>query len=135
MNNAAGDSPEWSELDPKISALVREIIARIADKWTLLIIEALHEYPDARFNQLQRMVEGISQKVLTQSLRQLESDGLIQRTAYAETPPRVEYKLTPLGESLGEAFCGVWIWAERHWEEIEASLAAFAAKKMLKEKS
>ncbi|PQO47277.1 winged helix-turn-helix transcriptional regulator [Blastopirellula marina] len=128
MSEQPKNSPEWSELDPKITALVRQVITRIADKWTLLIIESLHEQPDARFNQLQRMVEGISQKVLTQTLRQLESDGLIERTAYAETPPRVEYKLTPLGESLGEAFCGVWIWAEKHCEEVETARAAYAAK-------
>lgn len=129
MNDAAENSPEWSDLDPQVTRLVREIIARVADKWTMLIIEALHEAPNARFNQLQRAVDGISQKVLTQSLRQLESDGLVERTAYAETPPRVEYKLTPLGESLGEAFCGVWIWAEKHCQQIEASRAAFQEKR------
>ena len=120
-------SPEWSEIDPEVSTLVNEIIARIADKWTLLILEALDEHGVTRFKELQRLVPGISQKMLTQTLRQMESDGLVKRTIYAEVPPRVEYELTPLGTSLGEAFCGVWRWAETHYAEVEASRKKFAA--------
>ncbi|WP_199193344.1 winged helix-turn-helix transcriptional regulator [Blastopirellula marina] len=119
-------SPNWSAIDPKVTTLVNDIIARVADKWTLLILEALDENGVTRFKQLGRLVPGISQKMLTQTLRQMECDGLVLRTVYAEVPPRVEYQLTPLGESLGEAFCGVWKWAERHHAEIEAARKRFA---------
>lgn len=125
--SASEDSPEWSEIDPQVSELVNDIIGKVADKWTLLVLEALDENGVTRFKQLGRFVPGISQKMLTQTLRQMECDGLVQRTVYAEVPPRVEYELTPLGESLGEAFCGVWKWAEKHHAEIEAARQRFAA--------
>jgi DNA-binding HxlR family transcriptional regulator len=78
-----------------------------------------------RFTQVGRGVPGISQKMLTQTLRQMERDGLVLRRVHAVVPPKVEYRLTPLGLSLGAAFCGVWIWAEENLAEIEASRAAF----------
>lgn len=122
------NSPEWSDIDPAVTALVNDIMARVADKWTLLVLEALDENGVVRFKELSRLVEGISQKMLTQTLRQMECDGLVTRTIYPEVPPRVEYELTPLGSSLGEAFCGVWKWAETHCAEIEAARKRFAAK-------
>jgi DNA-binding HxlR family transcriptional regulator len=73
-------------------------------------------------------VGGVSQKMLTKTVRQMERDGLVTRTVHPVIPPRVEYELTELGHSLGEAFCGVWIWAERHGEEIERARAAFKGK-------
>ena len=120
------DSPE--ETDPRIEPLVNEIIGRIAVKWTLLILEAQEEKGVMRFSEIGRAVEGISQKMLTQTLRQMEREGLVTRTVYPVVPPRVEYALTQLGVSLGRAFCGVWIWAERHVDEIEAARAAFDAR-------
>ena len=114
--------------DPKIDALVLEIIGRVADKWTMLVLEALEEHGVVRFTQLGRLVEGISQKMLTQTVRQMERDGLVTRTVHPVIPPRVEYELTELGRSLGAAFCGVWIWAETHWDEIARSRERFAAK-------
>lgn len=116
-----------ADSDPRIKRLVNELIARVADKWTMLMLEVLHEHGTMRFSQIGRAIEGISQKMLTQTLRQMERDGLVTRTVFPVVPPRVEYTLTPLGESLGQAFCGVWIWAERHLCEIEASRAAFDA--------
>jgi DNA-binding HxlR family transcriptional regulator len=78
-----------------------------------------------RFTQLGRLVPGISQKMLTKTVRQMESDGLVKRTIYPVIPPRVEYQFTTLGRSLGAAFCGVWIWAEAHHDEITRARRAF----------
>jgi DNA-binding HxlR family transcriptional regulator len=111
--------------DPKLEALVREIIERVADKWTMFVLEVLEEHGVVRFTRLGELVGGVSQKMLTKTVRQMERDGLITRTVHPVIPPRVEYELTELGHSLGEAFCGVWIWAERHGEEIERARAAF----------
>ena len=111
--------------DEKIDLLVNETIARVADKWTFLLIEALEDRGAKRFSQLSRDVPGISQKMLTQTLRQMEREGLVSRTVFAEVPPRVEYALTELGHDLGEAFCGVWHWAERNVERIEQARKDF----------
>jgi DNA-binding HxlR family transcriptional regulator len=114
-----------AENDPKVEALVREIIARVADKWTMLVLEVLEEHGVVRFTRLGELVGGVSQKMLTKTVRQMERDGLVTRTVHPVIPPRVEYQLTSLGSSLGEAFCGVWVWAEEHGEEIERARLAF----------
>ena len=111
--------------DPVIEALVTDIISQVADKWTMLILEALEEHGTLRFTQLGRHVGGISQKMLTKTLRQMECDGLVARTVHPVIPPHVEYTLTTLGQSLGGAFCGVWQWAEAHHTEIEKARARF----------
>jgi len=119
-------SPEPpSEIDPKVEALVCEIIERVADKWTMLVLEVLAEHGTLRFTRLGELVGDISQKMLTRTVRQMESDGLVKRTIYPVIPPRVEYELTELGRSLGAAFCGVWIWAEKHHDEIIEARRAF----------
>ena len=107
-----------AQTDPEIDRLVREIIERVADKWTMLILEVLEEHGTIRFTRLGELVSGISQKMLTKTLRQMESEGLVKRTTYPVVPPKVEYELTHLGRSLGAAFCGVWMWAEAHHDEI-----------------
>jgi DNA-binding HxlR family transcriptional regulator len=114
--------------DPKVEALVREIIERVADKWTMLVLEVLEEHGVVRFTRLGELVGGVSQKMLTKTVRQMERDGLVTRTVHPVIPPRVEYELTALGRSLSEAFCGVWVWVERHRGEIERSRAAFQDK-------
>jgi DNA-binding HxlR family transcriptional regulator len=111
--------------DPKLDALVREIIERVADKWTMLVLEVLEEHGVVRFTRLGELVGGVSQKMLTKTVRQMERDGLVTRTVHPVIPPRVEYQLTELGRSLGAAFCGVWIWAEEHGEEIERARKVF----------
>ena len=111
--------------DPELEALVREIIGRVADKWTMLVLEALEEHGQMRFTRLGESIGGVSQKMLTKTLRQMEADGLVSRTVFPVIPPRVEYELTILGHSLGEAFCGVWIWAERNREAIEKARKKF----------
>ena len=112
-------------VDPRVEALVTQLIGRVADKWTMLILEELTEAGELRFTRLSERVAGISQKMLTQTLRQMERDGLVLRTVHAVVPPRVEYRLTELGSSLGAAFCGVWVWAERHLDRVEAARRAF----------
>ena len=114
-----------SEIDTKVETLVREIIERVADKWTMLVLEVLAEHGTVRFTRLGELVGEISQKMLTKAIRQMESDGLVKRTIYPVIPPRVEYELTALGLSLGAAFCGVWIWAEKHHDEIIEARRAF----------
>jgi DNA-binding HxlR family transcriptional regulator len=112
-------------IDPRIEALVNDVIGRVADKWTMLILEVLADKGEMRFTRLSEQVDGISQKMLTQTLRQMERDGLLVRTIHPVIPPRVEYRLTALGLSLGAAFCGVWIWAADNLKKIEAARARF----------
>lgn len=111
--------------DPRVQALVNEVIARVADKWTMIILDVLAEHGTLRFTQLADKVTGISQKMLTQTLREMEREGLVIRTVYPVVPPKVEYQLTDLGLGLGAAFCGVWVWAEQSLEIIEQSRAAY----------
>ena len=120
---AAANPPE--DLDPRIEALVKDLIGRVADKWTMVILEVLGERGELRFTRLGDLVGGISQKMLTQTLRQMERDGLVTRTIHPVVPPRVEYKLTELGFSLGAAFCGVWVWAAEHLRHVEQARRAF----------
>lgn len=116
------------ELAPAVEALVRDVIAQVADKWTMLVLEALEEHGTLRFTQLGRIVGGISQKMLTKTLRQMECDGLISRTVHPVIPPHVDYTLTELGGELTAAFCGVWVWAETYHAQVEAARAAFRAR-------
>ncbi len=113
------------DIDPRIEALVNDLIGRVADKWTMLVLEVLTEKGELRFTRLSEFVEGISQKMLTQTLRQMERDGLITRTVHPVVPPRVEYRLTGLGLSLGAAFCGVWVWAAENLKEVERARRKF----------
>lgn len=113
------------EIDPALEELVRGIIGQVADKWTMLILEVLEENGTLRFTQIGKLTHGISQKMLTQTLRQMERDGFVSRTVYPVIPPKVEYNLTELGRSLGAAFCGVWKWAEARHADIEAARRAF----------
>ncbi len=129
-----GDKPQGCETqeqtDPRVEALVTELIGRVADKWTMMIIEVLTERGELRFTRLSEMVPGISYKMLTQTLRQMEREGLVARTVHPVIPPKVEYRLTSLGLSLSAAFCGVWLWAEEHLEEVETARAAFDSERV-----
>jgi DNA-binding HxlR family transcriptional regulator len=102
----------------------RQVLARISDKWVTLILAALAGGP-LRYSDLGRIIAGVSQKMLTQTLRTLERDGLVTRTVTASVPARVDYQLTPLGQSLMPAVNAVKAWAEEHIAEIEASRAAY----------
>ncbi|MGP0089998.1 MAG: winged helix-turn-helix transcriptional regulator [Xanthobacteraceae bacterium] len=116
------------DLDPRIEALVNDLIGRVADKWTMLVLEVLAEKGELRFTRLSELVEGVSQKMLTQTLRHMERDGLITRTVHPVVPPKVEYKLTQLGMSLGAAFCGVWVWAAENLKQVEQARSEFDKK-------
>ncbi|RQU38941.1 transcriptional regulator [Burkholderia cenocepacia] len=85
----------------------------------MLILDVLAEKSPLRFSRLGEMIEGISQKMLTQTLRAMERDGLVARTVYPVVPPKVEYKLTNLGITLSAAFCGVWVWAANNLDAVE----------------
>lgn len=113
------------KLDPRLEVLVNEVIARVADKWTMIILDVLAERGELRFTHLSKLVTGISQKMLTQTLREMEREGLVIRTVHPVVPPKVEYRLTDLGLGLGAAFCGVWVWAQQSLEAIESARAAF----------
>jgi DNA-binding HxlR family transcriptional regulator len=123
---AAATPPD--DIDPRIQALVTDLIERVADKWTMLILEVLAEKGMLRFTGLSKLVEGISQKMLTQTLRHMERDGLLIRTVHPVVPPKVEYELTPLGLSLGAAFCGVWVWAAENLQDVEKARCTFDEK-------
>ncbi len=116
---------EAEPADPRVEAMVTDVIGRIADKWTMVVLDVLAEHGELRFSEVERHVGGISQKMLSQTLRGMEREGLLVRTVHPEVPPRVEYRLTDLGLTLGAAFCGVWIWAEQNLARIEAARAAF----------
>lgn len=132
MTSAAAVRPpvfDHPPVDPRVEALVNEVIGRVADKWTMIVLDVLAEHGELRFTRLGELSGGVSQKMLTQTLRQMERDGLVIRTVHPVVPPKVEYRLTDLGFSLAEAFCGVWMWAEKNLERIEASRARFDAAK------
>ena len=95
----------------------RKVLERIADKWTSLVIYALAE-GTMRYGELQRRVGGVSQKMLTQTLRSLEQDGLVARKIYPVVPPMVEYSLTPLGKTLIEPLTAIRRWAEQHLPKL-----------------
>lgn len=97
---------------------VRDIIARISDKWSLLAIYALGGYGILRFNELKNKIGDVSQRMLTVTLRNLEADGLITRTIYPQVPPRVDYQLTDLGTSLIHQMSNLVNWADQNSEEI-----------------
>jgi len=101
-------------------AFIRQTLDRVGDKWSLLVIAVLASGP-LRYTDLQRQVPGISQRMLSLTLRQLQQDGLITRTAYAEVPPRVEYALAPLGRGLHEIVTSLIGWAADHHDEIRAN--------------
>ncbi|HET7293140.1 MAG TPA: helix-turn-helix domain-containing protein [Vicinamibacteria bacterium] len=100
----------------------REVLERIGEKWTALVIRVLADGTH-RYSDLQRRVGGVSQKMLTQTVRGLERDGLVVRRVFPVVPPRVEYSLTPLGRTLIEPLDAVCRWAERHLPEMLAARA------------
>jgi DNA-binding HxlR family transcriptional regulator len=103
---------------------VSSIVRLAGDRWTFTVIAALDEGP-CRFNELKRVIGGISQQMLTRTLRSLERDGMVERTVFATVPPQVEYALSPLGRQLGAAIRPIGAFAEKNVERIEASRQAF----------
>jgi DNA-binding HxlR family transcriptional regulator len=105
---------------------VASILSRVGDKWTVFVIMMLGGGP-LRFNELKRMIGGISQRMLTLTLRGLERDGLVTRTVFPTIPPRVDYALTPLGCTLIEPLVALGDWAKKHQATVEAARARFDA--------
>jgi DNA-binding HxlR family transcriptional regulator len=105
----------------------RQTLDLIADKWTVLVIHALR-YGTRRFSDLQRDIEGISQKMLIQTLRKLEQDGLLERQIYPVVPPKVEYTLTPLGKTLLEPLRILCHWGQEHMQEVYTARQQYTEK-------
>lgn len=115
------DVLQW---DTREDCEVRQILDRIADKWSLLLI-ALLDGRSMRFTQLRQSVDGISQRMLARTLRHLERDGLVRRTVHATVPPRVDYELTPLGTTLHTTIRALVTWTEKHQKDIAVARAAY----------
>jgi DNA-binding HxlR family transcriptional regulator len=109
--------------------MVREVLDQVATKWTLLVLDALEGKGEVRQSKLLKAIPGISQKMLTQTLRQLERDGLITRKVKSTIPPQVSYKLTPQGEDLSDATCAIWEWVEKNLRHVERSREEFDSRK------
>ena len=106
---------------------VRDVLTRVGDKWSVLVVVLLGDGAK-RFSEMKRTIEGISQRMLTLTLRGLERDGLVDRTVFPTTPPRVEYALTPLGRTLVEAVTRLANWASDNRAQIERARGAFDAR-------
>lgn len=111
-------TPRHTTISTESCPAVREVLNRIGDKWSVLIVALLGD-GTRRFGELRRSVDGISQRMLTLTLRGLERDGLVTRTIFPTIPPRVEYRLTPLGKTLLEPVLGLAAWAEANRSRIQ----------------
>lgn len=120
----AYDARQW---DTREDCEVRQILDRVADKWSLLVI-ALLDSRTLRFTELSREIDGVSQRMLTVTLRHLERDGLVRRTVHPVVPPRVDYELTPLGVTLHDTIQSLVTWTEQHQNEIAAARAGYDAR-------
>jgi DNA-binding HxlR family transcriptional regulator len=108
----------------RADCLSRQVLQLLADEWTPLVFYALEE-GTMRFSQLLRRIDGISQKMLTQTLRAMERNGLVQRIIYPVVPPIVEYSLTPLGQTLRESMQALKVWAYGHLQEVASARVAY----------
>ena len=128
VNGSVHSAPPPEVAHTPANCRAREMLVRVADKWSMYIIHVLAEAGPLRFSELRRRVDGVSQRMLTVTLRGLERDGLVARTVYPEVPPRVEYSLTPLGATLRQLIRGFVAWAGAHLTEVEAARAAYDAR-------
>ena len=116
-------------LGPEADTLARDMVTRMAEKWTLWTLAVLAEADKPmRFSRVMEQVEGVSQKSLTKTLRQLERDGLVTRVIFAEVPPRVEYAITELGVEMLEQVHPLWMWAVKNVDRFQEARDAFAAR-------
>ncbi|AXE87904.1 helix-turn-helix domain-containing protein [Streptomyces sp. Go-475] len=121
VDHGDNDPFQW---DTREDCQVRQILDRIADKWSLLVI-ALLANRRLRFTELRREIDGVSQRMLTVTLRSLERDGLVKRTVHPVVPPRVDYELTSLGRTLHTTIQSLVTWTEEHQDEIAAARTAY----------
>jgi DNA-binding HxlR family transcriptional regulator len=119
-------SPTYKHVPSECPA-IREVLNRVGDKWSVLVIAMLGEGP-RRFSELRRMIEGVSQRMLTLTLKGLERDGMITRTVYPTIPPRVEYQLTNLGRTLLQPIRGLTKWAGQNREKIQDARSKYDAR-------
>ncbi|MEX2154939.1 MAG: helix-turn-helix domain-containing protein [Gemmatimonadaceae bacterium] len=124
MGKSTSKRPAELEYTPA-NCHAREVLARIGDKWSVYVMHVLGDARTLRFNEVRSQVDGISQRMLTVTLRGLERDGLIARKVYPEVPPRVEYRLTPLGATLRQLVRGLVDWSGAHLAEVDAARAAY----------
>jgi DNA-binding HxlR family transcriptional regulator len=120
--NCSNCIPKYSD---EVEALTIRLLGNIADKWTMLVLEELADGLPKRHNVLREALPGISQKMLTQTLRQMEQIGLVTRTIHPVVPPHVEYQLTELGGDLGEVVCQVWNWVAANAQAMETARQSF----------
>ncbi|MGE6740803.1 winged helix-turn-helix transcriptional regulator [Allorhizobium pseudoryzae] len=125
LNVASCEKQDWNA----DNCPVRDVMIHIAGKWATLLLLALSEKP-YRFGELRRLVPDISQRMLTQTLRDLQRDGYVERTVFPTKPPSVEYKMTPLGHSLYARLEGVMKWAAAHHPDIKAAREKFDASEL-----
>jgi DNA-binding HxlR family transcriptional regulator len=120
-------SPGKKKVSHEDCVAVREVLNRVGDKWSILVVTVLNDGP-RRFSDLRRAIEGISQRMLTLTLKGLERDGLVTRTVFPTIPPRVDYELTRLGKTLLEPVCALASWAEKNRFEIQEARDRFDRK-------
>src|SRR5881397_3199841 len=120
-------SPGSPKVRQESCPAVREVLDRVGDKWSVLVVGLLDEGP-MRFSELRRAIEGISQRMLTLTLRGLERDGLVTRTVFPTIPPRVDYELTDLGRGLSKPVEALGRWAIEHQPEIQHARTKFDAR-------
>ena len=124
---SSGAAPSAPYGEAPASCRVRSVLDRIGDKWAIYVVDRLGTGP-RRFSELRRGIDGITARMLTVTLRGLERDGIVTRTVHAAVPPRVDYELTPLGETLLDTIGQLVMWADAHITEIEAAQDAYDAK-------
>lgn len=128
---SATNTPDTGETDDHARCrALGAVLDRIADKWTIMAVGALSHGP-MRFNAMVRLIGGVSQRMLTLTLRNLEKDGLVTRTVYPTIPPRVDYELTPLGRTLIEPLSVLSVWAQNNLGAMEAARRAYDERKEL----
>lgn len=127
MARPAPSEARAQEDPPTVTCQARDILGRIGDKWSLYVVFVLGDRT-LRFTELKRGVEGISQRMLTVTLRGLERDGIVSRTVYPVVPPRVEYALTPMGRTLLDTVGALVRWTDDHVAQIERARTAYDAR-------
>ena len=125
MTTAGDDSRPARQEDP---CRTREVLDIVGDKWSLLVVRNLSQGP-RRFTELKRAIDGISQRMLTVTLRSLERDGILTRTVHNVMPPHVSYQLTPMGKTLRQATAPLLEWSTMHLEHIDAARVAYDARR------
>jgi DNA-binding HxlR family transcriptional regulator len=126
--SAARPAPPAEMEKTPVNCRAREMLVRVADKWSMYVIHVLADAGTLRFSDLRRRIDGVSQRMLTVTLRGLERDGLVRRTMHPEVPPRVEYELTPLGKTLRDIVGELMAWSGAHLAEVDAARARYDAR-------